>query len=321
MRHRSLPSPPALFTLPLQEPTAPRLWARRIPACPRRERAPHLHQFFELVFIEEGEGSQAIDGQRFAAHPGDVFCISPGQLHDPTELHATIKWIVAFRPELLTPGQSETSWLLGATQSYWQKPFTWAREHRDCHMPLPRPVQESWVVRLGQLRDELDAKPLGYSEAARALLQLLLLDVSRLLPPSSPVPRSPSSSLLEAVFGFIETHYRRPIGLRDIAQAVGRSPAYLTDLVHRETGRPVFSWLTERRMVEARRLLLLSSDSIEEIAAAVGYGDPRHFSRQFRQLTGRPPQAWRKAQLGAGSDSTASSAPKDPTPPPKRRAL
>lgn len=102
-----------------------------------------------------------------------------------------------------------------------------------------------------------------------------------------------SQPLLNSVFSFIEAHYQDSISLREVAEAVGRSPAYLTDLVRRETGKTVLCWIVERRMAEARRLLLETNQSVEQIAEAVGYIDRRHFSRQFLRLHEATPQAWR----------------------------
>lgn len=100
--------------------------------------------------------------------------------------------------------------------------------------------------------------------------------------------------LLLNVFRFIEEHYQESISLRDVAVAVGRSPAYLTDLVRQKTGKTVLAWIIECRMAEARRLLLETSQTIEQIAEAAGYFDRRHFSRQFLRCHGTTPQAWRK---------------------------
>lgn len=104
-----------------------------------------------------------------------------------------------------------------------------------------------------------------------------------------------SQPLLAHVFRFIETNYRNSISLREVAEAVSRSPAYLTDLVRRETGKTVLCWIVERRMVEARRLLLETNQSVEQIAEAVGYLDRRHFGRQFLRFHDTTPQTWRKS--------------------------
>ena len=101
-------------------------------------------------------------------------------------------------------------------------------------------------------------------------------------------------SLIE-VFRFIEANYQRPIALCDVAQAVGYSPAYLTNLTRRHTGQTVQRWIIERRMAAARSLLLETNQGMEQIATRVGYHHVVHFFRQFRQLHGTTPQAWRSA--------------------------
>ncbi|MEH2290177.1 response regulator transcription factor [Nostoc sp.] len=99
---------------------------------------------------------------------------------------------------------------------------------------------------------------------------------------------------LKEVFDFIEAHYHQGITLCDVAVAVGYSPAYLTNRVARQTGETVNCWIVKRRMAGARFLLRNSEQTVEKIAKALGYQDVSHFSRQFRQHHGLPPQAWRK---------------------------
>ncbi|MEJ1936584.1 helix-turn-helix domain-containing protein, partial [Nostoc sp. NIES-2111] len=108
--------------------------------------------------------------------------------------------------------------------------------------------------------------------------------------------RVSSHAQLRAVFEFIEANYHQSITLCDVAQFVGYSSAYLTDLVRRCTGKPVNHWIVERRMQAARNLLLETNHSITHIAEAVGYQYEGHFFRQFRQYHKTTPQAWRKEQ-------------------------
>lgn len=106
----------------------------------------------------------------------------------------------------------------------------------------------------------------------------------------------PSDAQLSKVFHFIEANYHQSITIGDVAQAVGYSPAYLTNLMRRQTGRTVQGWIIERRMAEARSLLLQTDLVMAQIAERVGYQHTVHFFRQFRQLHGTPPQAWRSAR-------------------------
>lgn len=104
----------------------------------------------------------------------------------------------------------------------------------------------------------------------------------------------PDCPKLEPAFQFIESHYSDSISLQDVARAIGYSPAYLTNLMQTLTGRTVKQWITERRMAQARSLLVDSAESVSRIATAVGYADVCYFIRQFRQVHGVSPQVWRK---------------------------
>ncbi|WP_414543907.1 response regulator [Nostoc sp. CCY0012] len=106
----------------------------------------------------------------------------------------------------------------------------------------------------------------------------------------------PADPDFREVFEFIEANYYKPVGLTDVAQAVGYSPAYLTDLIKRQTGETVHQWIAKRRMAAACSLLLETNQSIEQIAEAVGYRYAGCFFRQFRISFGMTPQVWRKAQ-------------------------
>lgn len=102
------------------------------------------------------------------------------------------------------------------------------------------------------------------------------------------------SPRIVAVFEFIEANYHRPLQLREVAATLGYSPAYLTNLVRRKTGRTVKQWIVERRMERARKLLLDTETSIAQIAEQTGYLDTAYFIRQFKQLHGSSPHQWRK---------------------------
>jgi AraC-like DNA-binding protein len=118
-------------------------------------------------------------------------------------------------------------------------------------------------------------------------------DTAKSAAPQSIFPACPK---LRKVFDFIEANYHQPITLNDVAQAARYSPAYLTNLVRRQTGQTVHHWIVERRLAEACCLLLETDQTVNEIAEAVGYQNPGHFFYQFRQRHGTTPKAWRNSQ-------------------------
>jgi AraC family transcriptional activator of pobA len=155
--------------------------------------------------------------------------------------------------------------------------------------------RRSWSERFSALDAELRLRRDGYREAVLAHLTLLLVELSRLAADVVDDLRLKDEPLLAEVFGFIEERYQDHISLKDVARAMGLTPGHLTTLVRRKTGRTVLEWIVERRMVEARRLLVETDLSVEEVGREVGYGDAGYFARAFRCAQGATPLSWRRA--------------------------
>jgi AraC family transcriptional regulator, transcriptional activator of pobA len=160
---------------------------------------------------------------------------------------------------------------------------------------VPVTQRSSWSERFCALNLELRRKQDGYREAVLAHLKLLLVDVGRLASDVVGDLRLKDEPLLAEVFGFIEKSYSEPISLEDVAKAVSLSPGYLTTVVRRKTGRTVLEWIVERRMAEARRLLVQTDLAVEEVSRRVGYGDTGYFVRSFRRIHSVTPLGWRRA--------------------------
>ena len=98
------------------------------------------------------------------------------------------------------------------------------------------------------------------------------------------------------MFQFIKENYARSISLKDVAEAMGYCPSYLTDLVRRCTGQTVNHWIIKCRIALACKLLRETNQSVSQIALEIGYQNEGHFFRQFRQHCGTTPLAWRKSE-------------------------
>ncbi|MEM9809145.1 MAG: response regulator [Cyanobacteria bacterium P01_D01_bin.56] len=152
----------------------------------------------------------------------------------------------------------------------------------DDYLPKPCTVENFLDAITSRLRRQEDLK--------RGLKHFFDHHESGIIVPETIFPDCPR---LTKVFEFIEANYQRSINLTDVAQAVGYSPAYLTNLSQSQTGRTVKAWIIERRMAQARQLLTTTAESIKKIADSIGYADAGYFTRQFRKLHGVTPQMWR----------------------------
>ena len=80
------------------------------------------------------------------------------------------------------------------------------------------------------------------------------------------------------------------------------SAPYLSKLFHDHAGTSPSRYLTDLRMQKAKKLLLDSQLSIKEIAARVGYPDPFHFSKSFKNAVGMSPAQFRDQRGDGGKE-------------------
>ena len=109
-----------------------------------------------------------------------------------------------------------------------------------------------------------------------------------------------SSDLVESAIHYIEKNYTdENISLNSVAQALGISANYLSACFSQKMGVSFVEYLTQKRMNRAKQLLLRTGLRSSEIAAEVGYRDPRYFSFVFRKTQGCTPRAFRSGETEA----------------------
>ncbi len=256
----------------------------------------HSHDFLVLSYVERGGGSLRLGGRKWPVETGDAFVIAPGEVvemaHDAHDLAHAEGWVVFFPPEVL--GSPAPGPYLSWRAHPLLFPFVRGASGGAQRLQVPPVDRPAWSQRFVALHHELSRRQDGHREAVLAYLTLLLVDVSRLAVDVASELRLNDQPVLADVFGFIEDHYREPISLKDVARAVGLSPGHLTTIVRRKTGRPVQEWIGERRMAEARRLLVETNLPVAEVARTIGYQDPSYFARHFKRAHATTPLGWRR---------------------------
>ena len=77
------------------------------------------------------------------------------------------------------------------------------------------------------------------------------------------------------------------------AQRLNITQNYLNESIKKHTGFPVSHWIKNEIFMEAKRLLIYTTLAVKEIAQAIGYDDPAHFSKVFKIYVGISPKAFR----------------------------
>jgi AraC family transcriptional regulator, melibiose operon regulatory protein len=99
----------------------------------------------------------------------------------------------------------------------------------------------------------------------------------------------------ERMATLVATHYREPLTINDIAEAVRMAPASAMRVFRKFSGMTLHEFLMHHRVSHAQRLLATTDGTIDHIAAESGFGSPARFYACFGKLVGQSPSAYRRS--------------------------
>lgn len=133
----------------------------------------------------------------------------------------------------------------------------------------------------------------GMSHTLGALIAVTLNDIATLVQRSAPAMTVDQDGLGIGFRALVDQHFRENWPIERYIDALATTPHLLSKAVRSAYGATPKAFIEQRRLVEAKRLLLFTVRSVEDIGYEVGFRDPAYFSRVFRAATGQPPGLWR----------------------------
>lgn len=103
------------------------------------------------------------------------------------------------------------------------------------------------------------------------------------------------NTIVDTVKVYLEKEYANAT-LSDAARLVGFSPNYVSKIFKEVTGVKFSDYLQEMKMKRAEKLLLDVNLRIYQVSYAVGYDNPKNFTRAFKQYFGITPWEFREEE-------------------------
>jgi AraC family transcriptional regulator len=94
--------------------------------------------------------------------------------------------------------------------------------------------------------------------------------------------------------GFIAVNLHSTIRTLDLGRVVNFGPFRLKSAFKETFGCTPYQYVIRRRVARAQSLMLISNDSLSQIAAECGFVDQAHLSNLFHKIVGTRPAAWRR---------------------------
>ncbi len=246
----------------------------------------HVHTHpgtLELVYVEKGAVTYAVDGHEHRVKGGDVFITFPDEEHctgGHPEERRTFYWIGV---NITRPGPS----FLGLRSREARELLTALCKIRLRHFPvgnaLKKPIHDFFSAYQSNL-------PYSRLLAQSALIQILHTLVDSEQKAATPPVRKNTLNALN----YIEEHLSELIRIEDLAAAVFLSESRFKAVFKKEIGTPPYEYILGRKIEFSKTLLADRDKSITHIALDLGFSSSQHFATLFRKFTAITPTEYRR---------------------------
>lgn len=241
---------------------------------------------YSIFWMKNGFNSVQIDFEFFRFQRNSIYFISPG------------------RHVMLEFASEPNGWIIKFSKDYYhqqiiEKLFFTNMDLFEAIGNVPKfilsPKIGTRVNELAEMISELLVSEIPNRETAIAsLLNTLLIycHSSR----NSGITQMKNSRQLEIASRFKELvgkHFTDIHQVSEYARMMNLSPRYLNQVVKQISGKTAKSYIQEQLLIQARRELKFSTNSIKQIAFKLGFSEPFYFSNYFKKQMGCSPTDYR----------------------------
>lgn len=242
----------------------------------------HRHEtFFQILQIRTGEGDALLGDARLRLTPGSLVTVPPGVVHG-------FRFSQDLNGQVITMLAPSVSARPGCLPVFMARPWLLAAE--------PGAEGEYLMATLDRMEQELATGFSPRSALLEACLDVVLALTATRIGDGGDPKETHARDRIARLNALIGSHYRQHRPAAFYAAELGMSVTHLNRIARAGTGRTLNELLVDRLVSEARRNLLFSRMSVQEIAYELGYSDPAYFSRAFTRATGETPGAFRRRE-------------------------
>lgn len=156
------------------------------------------------------------------------------------------------------------------------------------------PLVHHLIEEIASVASRDDTVALLLTESAAETLRLLVVDSLTVDRPRKPDERDTLDAATQSmIVEYLNDSLDSEIKLDSLARLAGMSVGMFIKAFRRAFHTTPYQFLLDRRIDQAKTLLLTTSLSITEIAATVGFSTPSHFATAFGRRVGVTPRNYR----------------------------
>ena len=105
-----------------------------------------------------------------------------------------------------------------------------------------------------------------------------------------------TTDTLSRIILYMQSNMAENITVEEISELIYVSKSYLSRYFKQKTGMSLIEYLRLLRINTAKKLLVSTDSSVEEISSIIGYNSSKYFCRAFRTCTGMSPTEFKRSE-------------------------
>ena len=252
-----------------------------------RQTPRHCLTYYDITFIQDGNGKFAIEGQDFMVEANHLYFTAPGQVREWKVSEIPHGMVLIFEEEFLCSFFSDPLFV---------KNLSFFRNQQAIpQLSLDAGQGEYFTNLLLQIEQEIADN--RETHLLRALLYQSLAWLNNVYRSTYQLPEKSQIPKVARFFQLVDQHCCSEHTVMFYASELCITSGYLNDLVKKETGMSAKQYIINRLMTESKKILQQGELSVSEIAWKLGFDDSSYFIRLFRNEAGISPLVFRKQQL------------------------
>ena len=253
---------------------------------------PHRHDFYHLFWVESGNGIFVSDGRSYLLTRGSLIFVPPGQVHAWKPKDTLNGYVLCFEPASLFGGNDRPYRLLHDLGQFS------ATTKDRATFQIAGSTYQILRAAFKDLSNESSGSAEFRSDMLRSQVTALLIRLHRLcLSTTSAEVQGYSTQLNSRFLLLLQKEEGKLQRTSFYTSALSVSTRVLVDAVLAETGKSPSTWIRDRTLLEARRLLTYTDLTISEIAYRLNFRNVSYFVRFYRRLAGVAPGASRGVKV------------------------
>lgn len=246
---------------------------------------PHAHrELNHIILITEGGGAMQAEGEVTRFEAPCLVLVPAGVVHG-------FQWHTDSTGSVITLANSYRDELVR------RDPDIAALSVSPAVARLTREAARAITGQVRLLMKELAWNAAGHRTAVDAALAAILVQAVRGLASHSPnreQSRGRHAELVARFRALVEERFRNREPMGRYAAQLGVSPTTLRVACGRVTGKPPVELVNLRAVLEAKRSLCYTNQTVAQIAYTLGFVDPAYFTRSFTRHAGMSPRQYRR---------------------------